>query len=101
MTAKHKSKSHFTGQHGQEKQSSNSYSMDSQRLRQSPLPQHQQNGRGRGFMFAIATKRRGKSLFEKSKFSTAEPRGAKSNFSPQDTSHYLKIHNIWDLKDLQ
>ena len=94
VTSKQKSKSLLTDLHGQKKQSSSSsYCMDSQPFQQSPLHQHQQSGRGRGFLFASAANRRGKFLFKKSKFLTAELRGAKSNFISQDTSHHQKLDN--------
>lgn len=94
MIAKQKWKSLFISIYGQKKQSSSSsYGMDSQLFCQSPLPQHQQSSRGRAFLFARAASRRGKSLFEKSKFLTAEVRGTKSNIILQDTSHYQKLDN--------
>ena len=43
VTAKQKSKSLFHGLHGQKKQNSSSYGMDSQPFRHSPLPKHQQS----------------------------------------------------------
>ena len=94
VTSKQKSKSLLTDLHGQKKQSSSSsYCMDSQPFQQSPLHQHQQSGRGRGFLFASAANKRGKFLFKKSKFLTAELRGAKSNFISQDTSDHQKLDN--------
>ena len=88
-TAKQKPKSLFTGLHWQKKQDS----MDRQPFRQIPLPQHQQMGTGQRLLFAKAANRRSKSLFEKSEFSTAELRGAKSSFISQDISHYQKLDN--------
>ena len=80
LTVKQKSKPLLTGLLKQNKQSNSSYGMNSLPFQQSPLPQYQQSGRGRGFLLAKAANRRDKSLFEKLKLSTAELRGAKSNF---------------------
>ena len=49
------------------------------------------------FLFARAANSRGKSLFEKSKFSTAELGGTKSNFISQDTSQYKNLITHRDL----
>ena len=52
------------------------------------------------FLFARAANSRGKSLFEKSKFWTAELGGTKSNFISQDTSQYKNLITHRDLGDL-
>ena len=45
-------------------------------------------------MFAITSNRRGQSLFEKLKFSTAERGKAKSTIIRHETCHYQTLDNI-------